>query len=177
MSWRTKILVGTVAVAILAAGGAVYALLHSSGSTETTVCDYAEHYTSPATLAAHSDLVVVGQVGKKLGTTSEAGGGATDFAFAVTSVLSDPGRQLPQGIGTVKVHQTGTSQGTQCSDDPLFTTGSAYVLFLHEYAPGSFYVIGGPNGRLVVSGAQVSPFSDESVQFSGRVGALAVALH
>lgn len=178
MSWRTKIVVGTVAVAILAAAGAAYALLQDSGAdTETTTCDYAEHYPSPAILAAHSDLVVAGHVDKKLGTSSDVAGGATRFAFVVTSVLSDPDKQLSQGTGTVTIQQTGTSEGSQCSADPLFRGGAQAVLFLRRYASGSFTVVGGPNGRLVVSGGRVSPFSDQSLQFSGSLGALAAALH
>jgi hypothetical protein len=171
---RIKIVIGATAVAVLAAGGAAYALSQDSNTTETTTtCDFAEHYTTVSTLAAHSDLVVAGQVGKKLGTTSQDGNGATDFAFTVTSALSDTSKRLPQGISTVKVHQSGTSAGTQCQEDPLFTSGSRDVLFLREYAPGSFSVVGGPNGRLVVQGSQVSPFSAQSLQFTGTIDDLA----
>lgn len=164
---------GVAAAAVLAVGGAAYALSQDADTTETTTCDYAEHYTTVSTLTAHSDLVVAGQVGKKLGTTSGDGGGATDFSFTVTSVLSDPGKRIPQGIGTVKVHQSGTSAGTQCREDPLFTSGSRDVLFLHEYASSSFYVVGGPNGRLIVEGSRVSPFSAGSLQFTGTINDLA----
>lgn len=159
-------------MAVLAAGVA-YALSQDSTTTEAATCDFAEHYTTVSTLTAHSDLVVAGQVGKKLDTTSGDGGGATDFSFTVASVLSDPGKRIPQGVGTVKVHQSGTSAGTQCQEDPLFTSGSMDVLFLREYAPGSYYVVGGPNGRLIVQGGQVSPFSAESLQFTGTVDDLA----
>lgn len=75
MKGRTKILIGVTAVAVLAAGGAAY--VPSQDSTiETTTCDYAEHYTTVSTLAAHSDLVVAGQIGKRLDTTSGDGGAA-----------------------------------------------------------------------------------------------------
>lgn len=171
---RARLVAAGVAVVVLGAGGATaYILSRGSQSTEATTCDYAEHYTTAATLAAHSDLVVAGQVSARLGTSSGAGGGATDFAFTVTSVLSDPRHRLPKGAGAVKVHQSGTSTGTQCEEDPLFTTGSKNVLFLREYAPGSYFVVGGPNGRLVVRDGQVSPFSDQSLQFAGTVDDLA----
>jgi len=176
LSARVKILIGAVVVAVAAAGGAAYALVQDSGSTETTICDYAEHYSTAATLAAHSDVVVAGQVRQKVRTTSGDYGGGTDFAFVVTSVLSDPGKRLPQGVGTVTVHQTGTSAGTACREDPLFTKGSQAVLFLHEYAPGSFAVVGGPDGRLVVRDGQVSPFNASSLQFTGTVDGLTQAM-
>lgn len=172
LSVRVKILMGAVVVAVVAAGGATYALVQDSGTTETTVCDYAEHYTAAATLAAHSDVVVAGRVRQKVGATSGSGGGGTDFAFVVSSVLSDPGKRLPPGGGTVTVHQSGTSGGTACSDDPLFTKGSQAVLFLREYAPGSFVVVGGPNGRLDVRDGQVFPFNEGSLQFTGSLDAL-----
>lgn len=176
MSVRVKILIGAVVVAVGAAGGAAYAMMQDSGSTETTVCDYAEHYSTAATLAAHSDVVVAGQVRQKLRATSGNDGGGTDFAFVVTSVLADPGKRLPQGGGTVTVHQSGTSDGTACSDDPLFTKGSQAVLFLREYAPGAFAVVGGPDGRLVLHEGLVSPFDEASLPFTGTLDALTRAL-
>jgi hypothetical protein len=134
-------MVGAAVVLVLAAGGVAYAVSRDARTTEMTTCDYAEHYATATDLAAHSDLVVAGQVGKKLGTTSGDGGDATDFAFTVTSVLSDPGQRLPQGTSAVRIHQSGTSAGTQCREDPLFAGGSTNVLFLREYAPGAYLVV------------------------------------
>jgi hypothetical protein len=39
------------------------------------------------------------------------------------------------------------------------------VLFLHEYKPGYFYVIGGPGGRFHVQNMMVSHLHDEGFQF------------
>jgi hypothetical protein len=37
--------------------------------------------------------------------------------------------------------------------------GSTYVLFLNEYAPGKYFIVGGHTGRLDVSSAgQLAPF-------------------
>ena len=39
--------------------------------------------------------------------------------------------------------------------DPLMQVGDFLILFLHEWAPRKYYVVGGPQGRFMVQGGQV----------------------
>jgi len=70
---------------------------------------------------------------------------------------------------------------SEVEDDPLFRVGETMVLFLREYAPGPFYVIGGPTGRFEVIHGTVVSCQPESVrlpanqtldQFASEVGRL-----
>ncbi|MFL6116488.1 MAG: hypothetical protein ACJ786_34795, partial [Catenulispora sp.] len=70
----------------------------------------------------------------------------------------------------------------QSDEDPVFTVGEAATLFLHEYEPGKYYVIGGPNGRFKTTNKAktgpagsdtVTPLNAETVKFTGNLDQLA----
>ncbi|MBX6351138.1 MAG: hypothetical protein IRZ11_06475 [Clostridia bacterium] len=106
-------------------------------------------YESVAEMATDASAVVVGTV-TAIDAQTVADGGIpfTDFAFSVTQVLVGP--PLPR---TITLHQTGgvrNGGAVELPDDPLMRVGTRYVLFLYEFAPGRFYVLGGPQGRFVL---------------------------
>lgn len=120
---------------------------------------WAESYASIKDLSTKADLIAVGTVKDVVGVTSDVIGnprwGAdilyfTDFAFSVEHVLKGP-----QDVGEVIIHQTGAAGKQEIRDDPLLKRGDKYVLFLHEYETGKYYILGGPQGRFQIIENQV----------------------
>ncbi len=164
--------------------GSLLAACSSSASHQQSAVSWAEHYNDIHDLTAHSNLVVAGSFTAVAKQTTSGDSPSTDFTFAVSKVLADKAKTTVAG-SAITIHQTGgsMSDGTPVSteDDPLFKVGEATVLFLHQYSPGHFYVVGGPNGRFETPGANaksagvaaVKPFNSETVQFTGSVDQLA----
>lgn len=122
-------------------------------------------------LKSNSDVAVEGSIVGISDHTSNltpplVGTPFTDFQFQVSVVIYGPKSRLGTGV-TILLHQTGASSGGQIvevSDDPLFTIGEKAVLFLHEYSPGRYFVVGGPSGRFNVSATGlVLPINDEGI--------------
>lgn len=125
---------------------------------------WAQSFKDVSSLKRASDLVVSGQVSAKVGQATSDGIPFTDFAFTVQAVVYDPRWVAPH---SVILHQTGGAAGGQVleiADDPLFVVGERAVLFLRQYAPGHYYVIGGPNGRFEVNGTRIVPADPHGVQ-------------
>ncbi|GHO51965.1 hypothetical protein [Ktedonobacter robiniae] len=99
----------------------------------------------------------------------------TNFEFTVSHIAHDPAKSLTKnavvgGATRITIHQTGgvvNNTHYESSDDPLFQVGEQYILFLKEYKPGFYYVIGGPTGRFKVQNGAVSPMNNDGVPFSG----------
>ena len=131
---------------------------------------WAKLYHSFPDLKHDADLAVQGTVTQVLQTVSPTDGTppSTDFLFTVSRVLQDPAHRL-QG-NTLTLHQTGGRVGNtlyQVDDDPLFQVGEQSILFLHEYQPGFYFVIGGPSGRFVIQSGAVKPINNEGVPYAG----------
>ena len=125
-------------------------------------------YHDVKSLKQNADIVVRGSIAKVAGVTQpQKGPVMTDFTFTVSHIVWDPHQQV-KGTSII-IHQTGGVVGNtryQISDDPLFQVGEQAVLFLHQYSPGHYYVIGGPSGRFAVQGGTVRPINDEGVQLA-----------
>jgi len=146
---------------------------------------WAEYYHSVADLKSHSDLAVEAKITKVLDqTTTDGNIPYTDFQITVESVLYDPAHRIQAAStaqpATLSLHQTGgtlNGQKLMIEDDPLFTTGEQYVLFLREYAAGHYMVVGGPTGRFTVSSAgTLTPIVKDGVSFSGQLSAMQTAI-
>lgn len=135
---------------------------------------WATEYQSLASLKSNADVAVLGTFTKVMQQTIDKNNiPYTDFQFSVKRQLFKLGSKQSVANGAaLSVHQTGgTVDGVlmQVDDDPLFKVGDSAILFLHQYAPGMYYVIGGPTGRFKVANDQVSPINSEGVKFSGSL--------
>jgi hypothetical protein len=167
-------LVGSLVLSLLVLAGCSSSQQPQSGTGVQKVlldASWAKLYHSFTDLKHDADLIVQGTVTQVLQTESPTDATpypATDFLFTVSQVLQDPANRL-QGT-TLTLHQTGGMVDNtlyEVDDDPLFQPGEQSVLFLHEYQPGSYYVIGGPSGRFVIQNGTVQPINDEGVPYTG----------
>jgi hypothetical protein len=125
---------------------------NQTSSIPSLNASWARGYSSIDELVSDSfvDLIAVGEIDRVIGVTrnkaAENSRGPvyvyfTDFSFRIDSVL--------KGADTkeVLIHQTGAVGEGEIDQDPLFKPGERYVLFLHEYEPGKYFVTAGPQGR------------------------------
>jgi len=114
---------------------------------------WASHYQDICELCTEADLIAVGEIDRVINETSDKVAEAewgpviiytTDFAFWIEQILK--GKEAKEII----LHQTGAAGKEEISDDPLFKLGEKYILFLHEYEAGKYFVLGGPQGRFKI---------------------------
>lgn len=108
----------------------------------------AQSFKDLKSLHQGADAVVLASVGAK----SEAVKNGIPFTDHQLKVQ----RWLKGGSadGSATIHQTGgTLNGALLQDelDPLLQEGQLGLYFLHQYAPGKFFIIGGADGRFNVS--------------------------
>jgi hypothetical protein len=92
---------------------------------------------------------------------------STNFSFTISKVLLDPHHLLTSSPTHITIHQTGGWQGNtlhQVCGDPLFRISEGTILFLHQFSPGQYLVIGCPSGRFEVHHGFVQPVNDEGVK-------------
>jgi hypothetical protein len=101
-----------------------------------------------------SNAVVVGKIGKVVDETNELLGESrfgknymyyTDFEFIIEANLKAEVKN-----NSIIIHQIGKAGTQELEDDPLFQSGDSYVLFLREYKPGNYTILGGPQGRFKI---------------------------
>ena len=170
----TCFLIGSILLSLIALASCSSAPQPPQSNTGVQVisldASWAKIYHSFTDLKHDADLVVQGTVTRVLQTTAPTSGTppSTDFQFTVSRVLQDPAHRL-QGT-TLTLHQTGAKVGNtlyQIDDDPLFQVGEQHILFLHEYQPGDYFVLGGPSGRFVIQNGAVKPINNEGVSYAG----------
>ena len=122
-------------------------------TTQQVIAASWAQYGNMAELHAEADLIAAGIIG---GTTEEGEEkigeprwGAdylyyTDFSFKVEQVIK--GKEVKE----IAIHQIGMSGEVQLADDPLFRLDENWILFLREYEPNKYFVLGGPQGRFKV---------------------------
>lgn len=123
-------------------------------------------YTDLKSLKAASTVVIEGNIVAVASATLDTATNIpyTDFTVSIAKVVYDPQGHV-HGAAAI-VHQTGGIVNDtlhQIDDDPLFQVGEHVVLFLHEYDPGKYYVVGGPTGRFEVRSGVVSAASTRGV--------------
>lgn len=129
---------------------------------------WAVGYQSIAELRRDADLVVLGSITGIAGVENDSNGlPFTDFTFRIERVISDP--KARRGLSSITLHQTGgvmNGYRYEVEDDTLFSIGERAILFLREYSPGKYHVIGGPTGRFRSSGGRVAPIVTTGVRFT-----------
>ena len=114
------------------------------------------------------DVIILGKV--------EAANPYKDYTTAKLGYLitTDYTIKVEQAIkggkkGQVQVHQTGGKLGDEYlrkPDEPEMKIGDRAVLFLHEFSDGSYYIVGGPQGKYLVidnhvfNSAELSQYRD-----------------
>lgn len=135
--------------------------------TVTYGASWAILYHDMKSLKSAADLSVVGTISAVSAVSKDQDGIVyTDFLFVTQATLLDPQYRLSGTGSSVIIHQTGGMIGStlyQMEDDPLFQVGEQAILFLHEYSPEHYYVIGGPSGRFRLQNGLVSSINDEGV--------------
>lgn len=156
---KARVAIITTLVAFLAILCSMSGRMQSGFIWMPAETSWAESYESIEEISTEADLIVVGTVEGILEVTSrlvaELRGGPyfiyyTDFAFSVEQVLKGP-----QDATEVMIHQTGAEGKLEVSDDPLLKPGDEYVMFLHEYETGKYYIMGGPQGRFPIIEGEV----------------------
>lgn len=146
-----------VLIATLLAGCSRGSLPVTSG--QVAEADWADAYSTVAEMTQHAPVVAVGTV---LGV---AGSGQvnvvlpsgapnpdtpyTEFTVSVKAALKgNPGT-------TIIVRQTGgrdsAGRTIELAGDPMLKTGETMLMFLREFSPGHFVIMGGPTGRYDIS--------------------------
>lgn len=119
---------------------------------------WANHYANTKELSDASDLVVVGQVTKSVSYKVDRPDGDgylvfTDHTFFINRII--------KGSSSTKfilIHQTGGKYAGKLRyilDDPLLPRKTKMVIFLREYAPSEYAILGGPQGRFHVLNSKV----------------------
>lgn len=122
----------------------------------------AQSFKNLKSLHQGADAVVLASIGSKSSSVKD-GIPFTDHVLNVKTWLK--GGSI---TGTAMVHQTGgLVNGVKLEDDrdPLLTEGQTGIYFLHQYAPGKFFVIGGADGRFNINGtSNVAPLASSNVK-------------
>lgn len=159
-------LIAATGVIALALTGLVGCSASNPGTVEpqtklahvTLDASWANAYPSVKDMTSAADAVVLGTVGQAEATTVKGGIPYTDYSFAVEQWL----KGSPAIASQILIHQTGgTASGVtmEVGDDPLLVVGEKDVLYLRQYAPGKYLILGGPTGRNQVVNGQVTPMS------------------
>lgn len=123
-------------------------------------------YHDIGSLKSDADLVVSGQITAEQSAINESPP-ATDFTFAVYRVLGSRRDAGVRAGSSIIVHQTGgivNGQTFVVRDDPRFRVSDKDILFLRQYAPGRYFVLGGPSGRFQIGpDGLVRPVNNEGV--------------
>lgn len=122
-------------------------------------------YHDVGSLKKDADLAIRGEV---IGSTQTMSDGIpfTDFTIRVDQVLHDPHNK--GDLQSITVRQTGgTVDGKVIAveGDPLLAQGEQVILFLRQYAPDRYFVLGGPSGHFRVQSGTVSTVNDKGVIF------------
>jgi len=158
---KMKLLVAAAlgATALLGTVGCTAAGTDGHGADKPAVvkldASWAQAYPSVSEMSSHADAVVVGSVTKVLGTTVKGDVPYTDFAYHVDTWI----KPVATPSADIQIHQTGgtaNDQYQEISGDPLLTVGEHSVLYLRQYEPGKYLIMGGPTGRLLVTNGKVA---------------------
>lgn len=173
-----------IGVMISFIGGFVYLFNNNSGQNHTQEthapllvkmdASWPRLYQNLSDLKHASDVVVEGSITGIKQQTVDQKIPYSDFNFQINQVIIDPGKLI--NGNNIIIHQTGgpetltingksTQIEMEISDDPLMQVGDHLILFLHQYAAGYYFIIGGPTGRFLIQNGFVHTTGAEGVSF------------
>lgn len=133
-------------------------------------------YANVAELTKSSDIIIVGKVADLIRTDVDPSTNLTQSYFDVTVITPVEPATFDQK--NIVVTQTGGMNKNgmlEVDDDPIMKPGDTVVLFLNHGVPSSLYhVVGGPQGRFIVTNDNVSSLD---VIYPDRVGGEKISLH
>ncbi len=147
MMKKYVLICGTI-LAIITAVAAVTTLSYTPTRTMTSPVSWAVGYNSEKSLTNGADAIVMGTVVS--GKTYEVYYNDdhsiifTNYTIAVSQVYKG------EVADNIIIKQTGGNFGDtiyQVDDDPLLPSGTQMILFLKQFGPESYFIIGGPQGR------------------------------
>ncbi|HZU67989.1 MAG TPA: hypothetical protein VFA09_11995 [Ktedonobacteraceae bacterium] len=168
---------------VLLSGFAIWGTLLLSGCTSasqpaqgqkmTTVTIYpswSRLYQDLKSLKHDSDVAVSGTIMGISKTIPSPSLVMTDFTFQIQKILWDPHKRI-NSTSIIVQQEGGVTNNTRyvAEDDPLFQVGEEAVLFLHEFSPGNYYVVGGPTGRFLIRGEVVKPINNEGLSLPSNL--------
>lgn len=135
----------TAGVLLLGLSGCGNSTASPDSSTPTTLhMSWANASDTVEGMAANSDAVAQITIKSVAGTgvDKDLGDGAPYTLFTAKV------ERWMKGTGDtqITIKQTG-SASVQVEDDPLLEVGEVAVVFLHEFADGRYFIVGGPTGR------------------------------
>jgi len=131
---------------------------------------WALNYDTITDLKKDADAVIVGTIRQV--DSIERGDHDLVFTNFLVDVQQDLHHRTSAPGTQIILHQTGAADQTQSvevRDDPLFSVGDQVVLFLHEYNPGHYYVLGGPQGRFHIHNGTVQSLESHIKSYSAPV--------
>lgn len=165
----TTVAIGTLALGVV--GGCSVGAAPTEEETTFVSLSWAE---TPTTLAELDDLA---ETVVRVRITGVSGTGNIDSTNGAPLPYTEFDAEVVERIAgdaadSIVIRQSGGSlDGVTyaIAEDPLMSPGEEYVLFLTEWAPGSYKINGGPSGRFTVVGDEVQPLEsttivDESAQ-------------
>jgi hypothetical protein len=128
---------------------------------------WAQHYSDLPSIKKDAYLAVRGKITSVASTSAPAHAPmSTYFNLTIEEILWNPHHEALQSGSKIVIHQEGgLVNGVlyQTDDDPLLQVGEETILFLHQYAPGQYFVQGGPSGRFKVNNGTVTPISSDGM--------------
>ena len=112
-------------------------------------------YATIAEITKDADLIVVASVNNIVGTR-EMGPELITTQFELT--IDDVIKGSSSSGSKIIIQQTGGTVGEKSirvSDDPLLQNDIKYILFLREFEPQKYVIVGGPQGRFIIQNGRV----------------------
>jgi len=135
---------------------------------------WAQYYSDLPSIKKDAYLAVRGKITSVASTSSPAQAPISSyFNLTIEEIFWNPHNEALKSGSKIVIHQEGgLVNGVlyQADDDPLLQVGEETILFLHQYAPGQFFVQGGPSGRFKVSNGAVTPISSDGMPLPGGTG-------
>ena len=150
------------------------AQVHTRPKIVSMNASWAQYYSDLPSIKKDAYLAVRGKITSVASTSSPAQAPISSyFNLTIEEIFWNPHNEALKSGSKIVIHQEGgLVNGVlyQADDDPLLQVGEETILFLHQYAPGQFFVQGGPSGRFKVSNGAVTPISSDGMPLPGGTG-------